>query len=117
MYIFKAYKYLLFMFEAIHCGILTIENVQRISLKIYYIDLHFLFLRKKHSLRVVGHAGKGRYGMTQSEISQDDKSLPGLQALVANYARMLYEDRDQFVTTLFRAVKLNKLDVLRICVK
>ena len=55
--------------------------------------------------------------MTQSEISQDDKSLPGLQALVANYARMLYEDRDQFVTTLFRAVKLNKLDVLRILCK
>ena len=52
--------------------------------------------------------------MTQSEINQDDKSLPGLQALVANYARMLYEDRSQFVTTLFRAVKLNKLDVLRI---
>ncbi len=66
----------------------------------------------------MGHdAGKGRYGMTASEINQDEKALPGVQALVANYARMLHEDREQFVTTLFRAVKLNKLDVLRILCK
>ncbi len=44
----------------------------------------------------MGHeAGKGRYGMARSEVNQDDKSLPGVHALVANYARMLYEDRAQ----------------------
>ncbi len=41
-------------------------------------------------------------------------SNSGIHALVANYARMLKDDKTQFVQTLFRAVKLNKLDVLRI---
>ena len=60
---------------------------------------------------------KKRSGMTASEIHSDDKALPGLQALVANYARMLHEDKAQFVETLFRAVKINKTDVFRILCK
>lgn len=43
--------------------------------------------------------------------------LPDLQALVANYAKMLYQERTQFVDTMFRAVKLNKVDVLKILCK
>ena len=60
---------------------------------------------------------KGKSGMTASEINAEDKALPGPQALIANYARMLYEKRPQFVETMFRAVKLNKLDVTRILSK
>ncbi|ELT88527.1 hypothetical protein CAPTEDRAFT_209645 [Capitella teleta] len=56
---------------------------------------------------------RGRSGMMASEINTDD-TLPGPQALIANYARMLYTNRPLFVETLFRAVKLDKLDVSRI---
>ena len=73
------------------------------------------WLRKKKS-RARTAAEKGR-GMTQSELPSDYKALPGLQALLANYARMLYEEKVNFVKTLFRAVKLNKLDVTRILCK
>ena len=71
--------------------------------------------RKKGSFKR-GSADKGK-GMTQSELPSDDKTLPGLQALLANYAKMLYEEKVNFVKTLFRAVKLNKLDVTRILCK
>ena len=46
-----------------------------------------------------------------------EKSLPGVQSLVANYAQMLYKDKPKFIDTLFRAVKLNKVDVIKILCK
>ena len=75
--------------------------------------------RKKRQRLTRGsdETAKGKLGMTQSEINPDDKALPGLTGLVANYARMLYEERAGFIETLFRAVKLNKLDVVRILCK
>ena len=60
---------------------------------------------------------KNKGGMTCSEILQDKNSLPGVKSLVANYAKMLFHDREQFVETMFRAVKLNQLDVLKILCK
>ena len=71
---------------------------------------------RKHMIKPKIENLKGKSGMTASDIS-DNRELPGLQALVANYARMLHEDKAQFVETLFRAVKLNKLDVTRILCK
>ena len=68
------------------------------------------------SLRRTKRKKKG-IGMTRSELPSEVKALPGLQALLANYARMLFIDRENFVKTLFRAVKLNKLDVTRILCK
>ena len=52
--------------------------------------------------------------MTQSDINAEDSVLPGPHALIANYAIMLRDKRMRFIQTLFRAVKLNKLDVLKI---
>ena len=73
--------------------------------------------RKKRISRTAIDVGKGKLGMTQSEINTDEKELPGLNGLVANYARMLFEDKPGFLETLFRAVKLNKLDVVKILCK
>lgn len=73
--------------------------------------------RRKKNSRIPVDDGKGKLGMTQSEINTDEKQLPGLQGLVANYARMLVEDKQGFLETLFRAVKLNKLDVVKILCK
>ncbi len=77
-----------------------------------------LWTHRKHHL---SHSGsdqfKGRLGMTQSEINADAKPLPSLQALVGNYARMLHEDKHAFRQTMFRAVKLDKLDVVKILCK
>ena len=61
--------------------------------------------------------GKGKSCMTSLGVSEDDSSMPNPHSLVANYARMLAEDRPRFVETLFRAVKLNKLDVTKILCK
>jgi len=61
--------------------------------------------------------GKGKSCMTSLGVSDDDASMPNPHSLVANYARMLIEDRSLFVETLFRAVKLNKLDVTKILCK
>jgi len=61
--------------------------------------------------------GKGKSCMTSLGVSDDDSSMPNPHSLVANYARMLIEDRLRFVETLFRAVKLNKLDVTKILCK
>jgi len=61
--------------------------------------------------------GKGKSCMTSLGVSDDDSSMPNPHSLVANYARMLAEDRPRFVETLFRAVKLNKLDVTKILCK
>ena len=58
--------------------------------------------------------GKGKSCMTSLGVSDDDATLPNAHSLVANYARMLVDDRPRFVETLFRAVKLNKLDVTKI---
>jgi len=58
--------------------------------------------------------GKGKSCMTSLGVSDDDSTMPNPHSLVANYARMLAEDRPRFVETLFRAVKLNKLDVTKI---
>lgn len=60
---------------------------------------------------------KGKSCLTSSEVSEDDGSLPGPQALLANYARMLVDSRPQFVETMFRAVKLNNVGVTRILCK
>lgn len=60
---------------------------------------------------------KGKSCLTSSEVSEDDRSLPGPQAVLANYARMLVESRPQFVETMFRAVKLNNVSVTRILCK
>lgn len=61
--------------------------------------------------------GKGKSCMTSLAVSDDDASMPNPHSLVANYARMLAEDRSRFVETLFRAVKLDKLDVTKILCK
>jgi len=61
--------------------------------------------------------GKGKSCMTSLGVSDDESSMPNPHSLVANYARMLFEDRSRFVETLFRAVKLNKLDVTKILCK
>jgi len=61
--------------------------------------------------------GKGKSCMTSLGVTEDDPSMPNPHSLVANYARMLVEDRPRFVETLFRAVKLNKLDVTKILCK
>jgi len=61
--------------------------------------------------------GKGKSCMTSLGVSDDDSSMPNPHSLVANYARMLADDRPRFVETLFRAVKLNKLDVTKILCK
>lgn len=61
--------------------------------------------------------GRGKSCMTSLGVSDDDSSMPNPHSLVANYARMLAEDRPRFVETLFRAVKLNKLDVTKILCK
>jgi len=61
--------------------------------------------------------GKGKSCMTSLGVSDDDSSMPNPHSLVANYARMLVEDRPRFVETIFRAVKLNKLDVTKILCK
>jgi len=61
--------------------------------------------------------GKGKSCMTSLGVSDDDSSMPNPHSLVANYARMLVDDRPRFVETLFRAVKLNKLDVTKILCK
>jgi len=65
--------------------------------------------RRKH----FGDGTKRTHGMMASDVNAEEKVLPGLKALVANYARMLYDERAQFVETLFRAVKLNKVDGVR----
>jgi len=59
--------------------------------------------------------GKGKSCMTSLGVTDDD--MPNPHSLVANYARMLVEDRPRFVETLFRAVKLDKLDVTKILCK
>ena len=56
-------------------------------------------------------------GMTASELPGEKYAFPGLSQLVANYARMLQENKPNFIETLFRAVKLDKLDVLKILTK
>jgi hypothetical protein len=63
--------------------------------------------------------GRGKSRMTSSELSDDDERslLPKPHSIVANYARMLCENRPLFVETLFRAVKLNKLDVTKVLCK
>lgn len=61
--------------------------------------------------------GKGKSCMTSLGVSDDDSSMPNPHSLVAIYARMLVDDRPRFVETLFRAVKLNKLDVTKILCK
>jgi len=61
--------------------------------------------------------GKGKSCMTSLGVSDDDSTMPNPHSLVANYARMLVDDRPRFVETLFRAVKLNKLDVTKILCK
>lgn len=57
--------------------------------------------------------------MTHAEVEgeNEETELPNLQALLQTYAKMLRENRLQFVETLFRAVKLDKLEVLRILCK
>jgi len=60
---------------------------------------------------------KGKLCMTASEIPEDDRSFSDPQAVVANYARMLSENRPKFVEMMFRAVKLNKLDVTKVLCK
>lgn len=63
------------------------------------------------------HLSKAKSCLTSSEISEDDDGLPAPQAVLANYARMLVENRPQFVETMFRAVKLNNVGVTRILCK
>jgi len=60
---------------------------------------------------------KGKSCMTSLGVTDDDHSIPNPHSLVANYARMLIDDRPRFVETLFRAIKLNKLDVTKILCK
>ena len=69
--------------------------------------------RQKRNKKHFGGGTKRTYGMMASDVNDEEKVLPGLKALVANYARMLYEERAQFVETLFRAVKLNKVGINR----
>jgi len=64
-----------------------------------------------------GLGGRGKSCMTSLGVSDDDVMMPNAHSLVANYARMLVDDRPRFVETLFRAVKLNKLDVTKILCK
>lgn len=49
-------------------------------------------------------------------LKRPSRDLTGAHAMVANFATMLNEDHDQFIETLFRAVKLNKVDVVKILV-
>ena len=67
--------------------------------------------RQRGHQKHFGGGTKRTYGMMASDVNAEEKVLPGLKALVANYARMLYEERAQFVETLFRAVKLNKVGI------
>ena len=72
--------------------------------------------KRKISKGIHGDAAKGKVGMTASEVTipgEEDK-LPAIQMMVLNYNRMLELDRAGFVETLFRAVKLNGVDVVRI---
>ena len=55
--------------------------------------------------------------MTTMHSEKGLSTLPGIKQLVANYAKMLYEDRPQFVETMFRAIKLDNVDVSRILCK
>lgn len=59
---------------------------------------------------------KGRTGMTASEfpLLGEERKLPAVQQMVMNYNRMLDTNREQFVETLFRAVKLNGVEVVKI---
>ena len=52
-----------------------------------------------------------------SELNDDDEKSLMPHSIVANYARMLCDNRSMFVETLFRAVKLNKLDVTKVLCK
>ena len=69
---------------------------------------------RKFSSKSNNTGSKGKFGMTQSEINAEENAMPGPHALVANYARMLMADRAKFLQTLFRAVKLAKLEVVKI---
>ena len=43
-----------------------------------------------------------------------EQAMPATQALLSNYAQMLRKDRPQFLETLYRAVKLNKVEAVRV---
>ena len=60
-------------------------------------------------------AGKGK-GMTAPELNfvGAARRLPAMQQIVLNYNRMLDLKPEQFVDTLFRAVKLNGVDVVKV---
>ncbi|KAK2140568.1 hypothetical protein LSH36_1309g00011 [Paralvinella palmiformis] len=74
--------------------------------------------RKKNQLKNKNADTQKKGGaMTALHPDKEISSLPGIKQLVANYAKMLYEDRPQFVDTMFRAVKLNNVDVSRILCK
>ena len=65
--------------------------------------------------KLKGHE-KGKAGMTASEVlvPGEEKKLPAVQLMVMNFSRMLDVNLEQFVETLFRAVKLNGVDVVKI---
>ena len=43
-----------------------------------------------------------------------EQTMPNTQLLLSNYAQMLRKDRPQFLETLYRAVKLDKVEALRV---
>ena len=77
----------------------------------------FLSNIKKGNNNKKRHSPKGACKSGMMATIKPGSDLPGLQALVANYAKMLYEEQSQFIDTLFRAVKLNKVDVVKILCK
>ena len=60
----------------------------------------------------------GISGMTSLDMNADD-AVPstGMSGLVVTYAKMLFTNRVKFIETLFRSVKLNRLDVVRVLCK
>ncbi|ELU16973.1 hypothetical protein CAPTEDRAFT_226671 [Capitella teleta] len=60
-----------------------------------------------------------KQGMTASEVAApgDEAKLPAIQMMIMNYNRMLEENMEEFRETLFRAVKLNGVDVVKILLR
>ncbi|ELU15048.1 hypothetical protein CAPTEDRAFT_192143 [Capitella teleta] len=56
----------------------------------------------------------GKVSMVEPEVSSPGQELPAVQMLVLTYNNMLTENPDKFKEMIFRAVKLNGLEVVKI---
>lgn len=69
--------------------------------------------RTKRHMTIKEQKPSKTVGMAAAEIPGESE-LPAYQMLIINYSRMLDERPEEFRDTLFRAVKLNGLDVVKL---